>query len=120
MTEKPSLFSPGIGRRGMTELHYAAYCGDHESLNRCLEAGMDPNQKDEYRGYTALHWLSDMAAAGGGPRDLMAKELIQHGADISIVSKDGCTALQLANEAGGAGPDIAKILLSYKGDGKVS
>lgn len=97
----------------MTELHYAAYCGDRESLSRCLESGMDPNQRDEYRGYTALHWLSDMAAAGGDPRDLMAIELIQHGADISIVSNDGYTAIQLANEAGGAGSDIAKVLLSY-------
>jgi hypothetical protein len=59
--DKPHLFSPGVGKRGMTELHYAAYCGNQTELNRCLIAGMDPNKKDTYRGYTAVLWLADMA-----------------------------------------------------------
>ena len=74
---------------------------------------MNPNQRDEYRGDTALHWLADMAAAGGSCRDLMASELSRYGADISMVSNNGFAALQLANEAGGAGPGTAKILLSH-------
>jgi hypothetical protein len=91
--DKPALFRPGIGKRGMTELHYAAYRGDMPGLVRCLDAGMDPNKKDDYRGYTALHWLADMAAVGG-PR-----------VDIRITSSNGITALVLAREAGTAGGD---------------
>src|SRR5438876_283642 len=38
---KPKLFRPGIGKRGMTEVHYAAYCGDLSALLRSLHARMD-------------------------------------------------------------------------------
>ncbi len=49
----------------MTELHAAAHAGDLDALKSALAAGLDPNARDEYRGYTALHWLMDMAATGG-------------------------------------------------------
>jgi len=101
---KPQLFSPGIGKRGMTALHYAAYCGDHSALTAALDAGMDPNTKDDYRGYTAAHWLADMAAVGG-PRIDMLKALVAHGADINSPSADGIAPLMLAREAGSAGGD---------------
>jgi len=48
----------------MTELHFAAYCGDLNALVQALAAGLDPNSKDTYRGYAAVHWLTDMAASG--------------------------------------------------------
>ena len=110
--ENPVLFSPGPGKRGMTELHYAAYCGDGEELARCLAAGMDPNKKDEYRGYTPLLWLLDMAATGG-PRVEMFHALVGHGADIHIRAADDTSALTLAREAGNqTGDDLADALIA--------
>jgi ankyrin repeat protein len=110
--ERPALFSPAPGARGMTELHYAAYCGDPEELSRCLTAGMDPNQKDEYRGYTPLHWLTDMAAAGG-PRVEMLKFLAKCEADLDSQTFDGDTALMLACRSGSyCGNDLVPVLLS--------
>jgi hypothetical protein len=48
---KPTLFSPGPGKRGMTDLHYAAYCGDFDALLHFLEAGLAVNATDTYRGF---------------------------------------------------------------------
>ena len=110
--EKPVLFIPGVGNRGMTELHFAAYCGDGEELMRCLAAGMDPNTIDAYRGYTALLWLTDMAATGG-PRLEMLRALVEHGADIHTRSNDGVSAVTLARDAGTqAGDELAARLIS--------
>ncbi len=110
--DKPTLFRPGPGKRGMTELHYAAYCGNGDELVRCLRAGMDPNQKDEYRGYTPLLWVMDMAATGG-PRVEMLHTLIRHGADLHARSRDGLSALTLAREAGSqTGDELAKTLIA--------
>jgi ankyrin repeat protein len=110
--EPPALFSPAPGMRGMTELHYAAYCGDAEELSRCLAAGMDPNQKDEYRGYTPLHWLADMAATGGS-RVEMLKRLAKGGADLNSQTFDGDTALMLACRSGSYyGNDLVPVLIS--------
>jgi ankyrin repeat protein len=103
---KPKLFSPGIGKGGMNELHYAAYCGCVDDLQQCLNAGFDPNAKDEYRGYTALHWLADMAATGG-PRVEILKLLVSKGADINRVSDTDETAMSLAAAAAsGCGDDL--------------
>jgi len=110
MTDKQELFSPGPGKKGMSELHYAAYCGDAKALSNCLKAGMNPNQADTYRGYTALHWLADMAAAGGDDRAKMAAELMRYGADPTIKSEDQYTAIQLAQEASGQGAKIIRAI----------
>jgi ankyrin repeat protein len=101
---KPTLFSPGVGKRGMTQLHYDAYCGNLEGLVWCLENGMDVNATDTYRGYTPAHWLADMAATGG-PRVEMLRALVKHGADINFKTPDGTTTLMLARQAGNAGGD---------------
>lgn len=109
---KPSLFSPGVGKKGMNELHYAAYCGDFDGLLKALAIGLNVNATDMYRGYTALHWLTDMAATGG-PRLKMLEALIEHGADINTRSSDGQTPLVLAREAGSKmGDELANRLLS--------
>ena len=97
--DKPQLVSPSPGFRDMTDLHYAAYCGDADALRTSLSAAPDPNAQDTYRGYTALHWLADMAATGG-PRLKMLRMLIKAGADPAIVSGTGQTAHDLALEAG--------------------
>ncbi len=111
-SDKPKLFHPGVGRRGMTQLHYEAYCGNLEGLARCLAEGMDPNARDDYRGYTAVHWLADMAAVYG-PRVEMLRMLVDHGADINLRSRDGMTPLMLALEAGSAlGDELAQALFA--------
>lgn len=110
---KPTLFSPGPGKRGMTDLHYAAYCGDLDGLLHWLEAGLAVNATDTYRGYTPTHWLADMAATGG-PRVEMLRALVKHGADINIKTPDGTTALMLAREAGSdAGDELALELITH-------
>ena len=86
---KPTLFSPGVGKQGMTQLHYDAYCGNLEGLLWCLENGSDVNATDSY-GYTPVHWLADMAAVAG-PRVEMLRALADHGADINIQTPDGTT-----------------------------
>ena len=111
-SDKPSLFSPGVGKRGMTELHFAAYCGDLPALLRALAAGADVHATDTYRGYTATHWLADMAATGG-PRVEMLRALAEHGADPNAKTPDGTTPLILAREAGSDGGDrLAAELLA--------
>ena len=109
---RPTLFKPGVGKRGMNELHYAAYRGDQNELVRTLDAGLDPNARDEYRGYTATHWLADMAAAGG-PRVQMLRVLVSRGADVKLKASNGQTALSLAIAAGSvAGEQLASELVT--------
>ena len=109
--DKPKLFRPGIGKNGMNELHYAAYCGDLPTIKTCLDKGMDPNKKDKYRSYTALHWLMDMAATGG-PRIEILNELISAGADLKIKTDDNQTAMSLAKKSGSElGDELVKILI---------
>lgn len=108
---KPTLFTPGIGKRGMNELHYAAYSGDQNELESWLKIGLNPNIKDNYRGYSALHWLADMAAIGG-PRTQMLRLLVAHGADVNLIADNGETAISLANASGSsAGEMLVKDLL---------
>jgi ankyrin repeat protein len=113
-SDKPTLFRPGVGKRGMNELHYAAYCGNHDELVRALDAGLDPNTKDEYRGYTAVHWLADMAATGG-PRLQMLRLLAARGADLDLTAEGGQTALDLAHAAGNdTGEQLAAEILALR------
>src|SRR5262245_37794459 len=110
--DKPTLFRPGVGKRGMTQLHYDAYCGNLEGLLWCLENGLEVNATDTYRGYTPAHWLADMAAVDG-PRVEMLRALVDHGADINSRTADGTTPLMLARAAGCAGGDrLAAELLA--------
>lgn len=102
---KVTLFSPGIGKRGMTELHYAAYSGDMEMLKEAIQSKFEINAKDDYRGYTPLLWLADMAATGG-PRLEMFNLLIQNGADLNAKSNDNKTFFDLAKEAGNETGDL--------------
>lgn len=111
-SDKPTLFKPGVGKRGMTQLHYNAYCGNLEGLVWCLENGTDVNVSDTYKGYTPTHWLADMAAVDG-PRVEMLRELVRHGADINKQTPDGTTPLMLARAAGSVlGDELAAELVS--------
>ncbi len=102
--EKPKLFRPSVGNRGMNALHYAAYCGDMDELRRQLDAGVDPNAIDQYRGYAPIHWLADMAATGG-PRLEMLQLLVARGANVNLPAGNGDTAIELAREAGTVGAE---------------
>jgi ankyrin repeat protein len=102
--DKPTLFSPGVGKRGMTQLHYDPYCGNLQGLRWCLESGLEVNATDTYRGYTPTHWLADMAAVAG-PRVEMLRALATHGADLNARTPDGTTPLMLARMAGSDGGD---------------
>jgi ankyrin repeat protein len=100
----PKLFSPRPGEHGMTELHFAAYCGDIDDLMLALDAGLEVNAVDTYRGYAPIHWLADMAASGGSRLEML-RILVKHGADINLVTINGKTASMLAKEAGSAAGD---------------
>jgi ankyrin repeat protein len=94
----------------MTELHYAAYCGDVNALRQAIAAGQDVNAPDTYRGYAPLHWLTDMAATGG-PRLEMLEILVRSGADVDKPALDGTTPLALATQAGSVtGDELAAAL----------
>lgn len=114
MTDRPktTLFVPGVGKRGMTELHWAAYCGDPEGARRAIALGCDVNGRDQYRSYTPLHWLADMAATGGD-RLAVLEVLVRHGADIHLESDTrNETAAYLARQAGSdAGDALADALV---------
>jgi ankyrin repeat protein len=98
----------------MTELHFAAYCGDLNALVRALASGLDPNSKDTYRGYSAVHWLTDMAASGG-PRSQMLRLLVERGANVGLIADSGATAYRLAFESGSALGDQLAIELKQLG-----
>jgi ankyrin repeat protein len=112
--DKPRLFSPGIGKKGMTPAHFAAYCGDRNALIAALAERPDINLPDTYRGYTPLHWLCDMAAVDG-PRVEMLGMLLGAGADVNLKSGDGMTPLALAMAAGSSTGDDLAIALREAG-----
>jgi ankyrin repeat protein len=95
----------------MTKLHWAAQRGDPDGARAAIASGYRVNARDEYRKYTPLHWLADMAATGGD-RVAVLELLVEHGADINLRSVTDMTALGLAREAGSdAGDELADALL---------
>src|SRR6478672_8320051 len=98
MADRPRLFHPKAGSRGMDELQYAAYCGDVEGVRYWLADGADPKATDDF-GYTALHWNVRMACAGGGDRVGIIHALVQAGADPNHRDNEGNTVLASALEA---------------------
>ncbi|MBX9624729.1 MAG: hypothetical protein K2X82_13060, partial [Gemmataceae bacterium] len=88
----------------MTEVHAAAYRGDLPALVHWLGEGLDVNATDTVYGYTPVHWLADMAAAGG-PRVEMLRVLAAYGASLNARTADGRTPLLPARAAGTAGGD---------------
>ena len=92
------------GPGGSTPLMYAALYGDAEAVRLLLEAGADPNIRNQ-AGATALMWAVD---------DLdKTRLLIRGGADVNARSDDGRTPLLIA--AGRSGSyDVVKLLLDRK------
>jgi ankyrin repeat protein len=83
--------SPTFG--SVTPLHSAAAGGSAEIVHLLLEAGSDPNIRQN-GGFTALH-----AAAQTGDVAL-ARDLLDHGAEVDTATDDGRTALAIAEEQG--------------------
>ena len=80
--KRPKLIHPAAGERGMTELHFAAYCQNLEDVKRCVKAGFDVNEKDD-GGWTPLVWCIDMAATGAkGAAESIVDYLVEHGARL--------------------------------------
>lgn len=103
LSEEPSAVKlKGFG--GSTPLMYAALFGDADSVRLLLEAGADPNIRNEV-GATALMWAVD---------DLdKTRLLIRSGADVNARSDDGRTPTLVAAARPGS-YDVVKLLLDYK------
>jgi ankyrin repeat protein/mono/diheme cytochrome c family protein len=92
------------GSDGITPLMYAALYGTASDLRVLLDAGANPNAKND-AGATALLWAVDDAAK--------TRLLIARGAEVNVRSLDGRTPLMVA--AGQAGSSEVLTLLLDKG-----
>ncbi len=91
---KPTLIVPAAGQRGMTELHYAAYCNDADEIRAQLRMGVSADIKDD-NGWTPLHWSIDMSQAWGEPEQVVSL-LLEAGASANAVDNSGFSVLMMA------------------------
>lgn len=97
------------GQGDSTPLMYAALYGDAEAVRRLLEAGAEPNHRND-AGATALMWaLHDSDKV---------RLLIRVGADVNARSDDGRTPLLIAASRPGAYA-VVKLLLDHKANPSV-
>ena len=111
MDDKPKLWSPKAGDKGMSELHYAAYCQDLAGVKHWVEQGFDVNQKDD-AGWTPLLWCIDMGSTGeAGVAEAIVDYPIEHGAKLEC-GADGYTSLREFTEScgGWVAEHLIKIL----------
>jgi hypothetical protein len=97
---------------GMTELHYAAYCGDHDGVLEALWKGLDVNGRDQ-AGWTPLHWVVDMGMVAG-EREQVVATLMRAGADVNAHDREGSTPLMVACRAGNG--DLVRQLVAAGAD----
>jgi ankyrin repeat protein len=94
------------GTGGSTPLMYAAIYGDADTIRLLLEAGADPNIRND-AGATALLWAVD---------DLeKTRLLLKAGADANARSSDGRTPLLAATGRVGS-VEVVKFLLDHEGN----
>ncbi|RZF34625.1 hypothetical protein LSTR_LSTR008650 [Laodelphax striatellus] len=80
-------------------LREAACIGDIDTVEELLSKGIEPNAKHDINGWTALHW-----AAKRGHKDIVAL-LLEHGADMDILTEKGECPLSLATR-----PEVRQLL----------
>jgi ankyrin repeat protein len=91
------------GTSGSTPLMYAVLYGDADSVQLLLEAGADPNIRND-AGATALLWAVDNVDK--------TRLLLKAGADVNARSDDGRTPL-LSAIGRAASADVVKLLLDH-------
>lgn len=91
---KPLFVRPVAGERGMTALHYAAYCNDPDAVLDQLRSGSSVDVRDD-NGWTPLHWSVDMSQAWGEPEGVVSI-LLEHGASPNSADHSGFTVLMMA------------------------
>jgi ankyrin repeat protein len=89
------------GQDGITPLMYAALYGDVARMRSLLDAGADPNVRNE-AGATALLWAVDDLAK--------TRLLLEHGADVNAKSLDGRTPLMVAAARAGSSAVLTVLL----------
>lgn len=94
--KKPTYWVPGSGKRGMNELHDAAYRNDAECVAQLLAQGAAVDAPDG-AGWTPLMWSIDMAQAWGEPLRVV-RLLLAAGADPEAATGAGETVLMRACE----------------------
>lgn len=92
-------------------LRSATSAGDTKAVLALLSRGADVNGKSPDNGGTAL-----MLAAMGGKRE-MAELLLDNGADVNAMSRDGNTALMFAVLFGHR--DVVQLLVEHGADTKI-
>ena len=79
----------------MSELHEAAYAGNLETVEDCLERGLNPGEPDpEWGGKSPLH----IASSRGYRKCVLV--LLAAGADVNAASETGWTSGHFACETG--------------------
>lgn len=91
----------GSGENGWTPLMYAALYGGHEEIQLLLDAGANPNQRND-DGATALLYAVDSPAK--------ARLLLEKGADPKVRSGQGRTGLVIASGWPGSAASVRLLL----------
>lgn len=96
----------------MGGIHGAAYDGDSVGVRELLQAGADPNERDEL-GYAPLHWAVFQGRCGGDRRGVL-RSLLHAGADFNAVTTSGDSVLVLACRSGP--PDLVGLVVEAGAD----
>ncbi len=87
------MSDPTLNESGMTELLLAAYYGELDWMQNCINGGLDIHARSN-GGMTPLHWVVDMGMVGDGDeREAIVRLLIASGANVHAVSNDGESVL---------------------------
>jgi uncharacterized protein len=86
---------------GVRPVHAASAAHDHETMRMLLDAGADPNQRQQ-GGFVPLHEAAHTDDVE------MARLLLEHGADPGLAADDGRDARRMAADDGSAG--VAALL----------
>ena len=101
------MTDPVLNERGMTELHLAAYHGELDWVQNCLNGGLSVHSRDT-GGYTPLTWAADMGIVEGDYQQIVTL-LIEIGADVNAIDHLGRSVLNIALNAGN--PEIVRQLM---------